>query len=1434
MKTNYRTNWRLFRTVTALIFFCCLTLQLQAQVPEGFVYPKDTVFLKKVSGGTSEPFFFSGTNNYFLMYKPMSMVNDILDGMIDLNQKVVRMWFFMDGAKFHDGYNLQPNSYEYNETGFQHIDSIMAALADRDLKCIPVFVNYWSDFGGMNQYAQWAGGTANDFYTDPTMKDIYKNYVSQWIGRVNTVNGLAYKDDPTIFSWQLTNEARSTTATLVDYVNWADEMSTHIRSLDANHMISMGDEGLMAYTYDQVTTINEERTIAGLPLISNDWPYAGGQGDWIGLLNLPNISFGTIHNYATDNWSFGLEWGKVWTSYHIEVAHSLNKPCIMEEYDKAYSGNWTRAKDQERSEVMQAYADIIHDENMAGDCSWMLVGLNYAPQEPPESGYTLNEVDANGNPTPVENLWLYRVKWPGDGHQYSKYDPFTAPVLTSHGDRMFKKNIQDAPQSFELTLPANQTTDVDIITQFEWNMAQFATNYTLVISENADLSSPVQTIENVTAHSLSLGINNTLDYNKTYFWGVTAFNYIGQQVASNNGFSFTTQAPPPPVGAFAQLSPIGSNVSNVQTIFTWESASNASYYEITVSTNGDLSAPVIENVKVNETTYAVSINLDLATDYYWRIVAFNSLHNQTASNAGLQFSTQLPDPEIDNFESYVDNAALTARWIVNSSGSPMPISLATNNVGQGVQSLKVDYNFSSYAGIQKSGANLNWKGYNGISLWLLPDGSGRDLTLQFQESSGEYWESTIQLAGSAPVEQFIPFSSFNNPSWGGVVNGTIEKEQISQFSIYLGGNGGNGTIYLDNIRASNGSVSLQAPLAVAGNNQSVIDNDRDGQEQVTLNGSGSFDSDGTIETYVWMENDQVIANGAQVTISALVGSHTYKLVVTDDSGLSDDDVVTVTVSAPENQLPIANAGQDQTVLDADGNGSELVSLDGSQSTDSDGTIVSYAWFNQNTQVATGMNASITLPLGVHTVTLRVTDDQGAFTTNTVTITVQEVTLPTTNIALNKTAFVSSTDGFAGDGAAAVDGNTGTRWASQWSDPQWIYIDLNGQHNINGVKLIWETAYGRNYEIQTSNDASTWQTIYSTQNGDGNTDDITLSGTGSYIRLYGTQRATQWGYSLWEFEVYGTAIIVDLPPVADAGSNQTVVDMNNDGSEMITLNGTGSVDPDGSIIAYRWFEAGNLLASGESQVLSFNEGTHTVILEVEDNDGYKSQDTVIIAIQPNNLFVYEAENAELSVVDTQSDFTASNSAYARMTSNGNIKWTVYAPNAGPYSVKLGYQLPYGNKTQRLNVNGQFVTDIAFSGNTNQWLETATTVDLISGYNTITVNAYWGWMDFDYLTITPASAARVENSALIASVEERFKIYPNPVDNQLNIDINADDIGQFVFNLVDLQGKLAFKKVVSVLKGDNSVTIDLSGVSSGTYIYQIVDGPNTTGGKVIVRH
>ncbi|MCI0730858.1 MAG: discoidin domain-containing protein, partial [Chloroflexi bacterium] len=129
-----------------------------------------------------------------------------------------------------------------------------------------------------------------------------------------------------------------------------------------------------------------------------------------------------------------------------------------------------------------------------------------------------------------------------------------------------------------------------------------------------------------------------------------------------------------------------------------------------------------------------------------------------------------------------------------------------------------------------------------------------------------------------------------------------------------------------------------------------------------------------------------------------------------------------------------------------------------------------------------------------------------------------------NLAFNRPVAASSVEVSSLSPAYAVDGLANTRWSSSYTDNEWIYVDLGVISTIFRVVLRWETAYGAAYEVQVSDDGGSWTTVFAESAGNGALDEITLAtpARGRYVRILGQRRGTQWGFSLWEFEVYGYA------------------------------------------------------------------------------------------------------------------------------------------------------------------------------------------------------------------------------------------------------------------------------------------------------------------------
>ncbi|MEO3753066.1 family 16 glycosylhydrolase [Streptomyces sp. B6B3] len=119
---------------------------------------------------------------------------------------------------------------------------------------------------------------------------------------------------------------------------------------------------------------------------------------------------------------------------------------------------------------------------------------------------------------------------------------------------------------------------------------------------------------------------------------------------------------------------------------------------------------------------------------------------------------------------------------------------------------------------------------------------------------------------------------------------------------------------------------------------------------------------------------------------------------------------------------------------------------------------------------------------------------------------------------------------------AFDHDPASRWATSpeggWVDPGWISVDLGAPADISRVVLQWDPAYAVAYQIQVSNDGQNWQPIHETTSGGGYKETVQVSGSGRYVRMYGTQRSNGYGYSLWEFQVYGTGGAPETPPVPE--------------------------------------------------------------------------------------------------------------------------------------------------------------------------------------------------------------------------------------------------------------------------------------------------------------
>ena len=280
------------------------------------------------------PFCFVGSNNYYLAYKPPAMVDDVLESARALGIKVIRIWGFIDrgsldgrvrdvdeGAAqrgvYFQAWDAVRQRTVFNDgpDGLQRLDYALAKAGELGLKVVVVLTNNWRDFGGMDQYLEWYGLTTHSaFYEDERVRATYKAWLWHLAMRVNGLTQRTYRDDPTIFAWELGNEPRASVGTSNHVLTrWADELSSYLKSIDANHLLAVGDEGFLDGP-------------------SEHWTYHADYGvDHRALTALPGVDYGTFHMYP-EAWGAGFGWGERWIDDHLSVARELRKPTVLEEY----------------------------------------------------------------------------------------------------------------------------------------------------------------------------------------------------------------------------------------------------------------------------------------------------------------------------------------------------------------------------------------------------------------------------------------------------------------------------------------------------------------------------------------------------------------------------------------------------------------------------------------------------------------------------------------------------------------------------------------------------------------------------------------------------------------------------------------------------------------------------------------------------------------------------------------------------------------------------------------------------------------------------------------------------------------------------------------------------------------------------------------------
>ncbi|MFV0375554.1 glycoside hydrolase 5 family protein [Microbacterium sp.] len=361
-----------------------------AAFPDEFVHAQGTHLSLRGSD-----YAFAGANNYYLGHKSAAMIDAVLDDAAGAGLDVIRTWGFQDyqnrdgsgsvhkefSGVWYQAWDAQAGAPVINSgpDGLQKLDYVIAGAASRGIRLIIPFVNHWNDYGGMDQYVRW-GQTAGlgtdthaDFYTHPTIRGWYRTWVRKLLNRVNTITGIAYKDDPSILAWELANEPRCSeagtypagTCTSQTLITWAAEMSTYVKSIDKNHLLSVGDEGFFCRDEQDWVLADQygaSSNGAGFGEDCNDGV------DTVALASLPHIDAMSLHLYP-DRWGTSPDWGRGWILEHADAAAEIGKPV--------YLGEFGLIDRTARLPVYHDWLNTVRNTGFDGALYWMLASTRH-------------------------------------------------------------------------------------------------------------------------------------------------------------------------------------------------------------------------------------------------------------------------------------------------------------------------------------------------------------------------------------------------------------------------------------------------------------------------------------------------------------------------------------------------------------------------------------------------------------------------------------------------------------------------------------------------------------------------------------------------------------------------------------------------------------------------------------------------------------------------------------------------------------------------------------------------------------------------------------------------------------------------------------------------------------------------------------------------
>ncbi|KAI9681879.1 MAG: hypothetical protein M1822_006956 [Bathelium mastoideum] len=290
--------------------------------------------------------YYVGTNTYWIGFLTNNADVDLVMSHLQTSGiKILRVWGFNDvnatpgsGTVYYQSLVPgQPAVINTGADGLQRLDYVVSSAEAHGIKLIINFVNNWTDYGGMAAYAKWLGLSDQTFFYNSTAAQTqYQAYIKAVVSR--------YSTSTAVFAWELANEPRCSGCATDAIYNWATTTSKYIKSLDSNHMVTLGDEGFDPSAGD------------------GSYPYSISAGGYSFSQNLgiSTLDFGTFHLYPGSWGTDATDWPVAWIQAHGAACKAAGKPCYLEEY--GYNADITTMAPWQQA--------ALNDAGIAGDSYW--------------------------------------------------------------------------------------------------------------------------------------------------------------------------------------------------------------------------------------------------------------------------------------------------------------------------------------------------------------------------------------------------------------------------------------------------------------------------------------------------------------------------------------------------------------------------------------------------------------------------------------------------------------------------------------------------------------------------------------------------------------------------------------------------------------------------------------------------------------------------------------------------------------------------------------------------------------------------------------------------------------------------------------------------------------------------------------------------------